>query len=366
MDLGSRRDTYRAIEAYRGRPLIVYATSTRLGVTGRIGGDAVREFIDQIDSIRESTEVDILVHSSGGDALTAWKLMSILRERFDRVYVLVPYMAFSAATLFAMGADEIFLHPHSSLGPIDPQITVRRPDGMHKRFAYEDVSALLHFLSNEVKISKQVHLTAVMEKLFSIVDPVDVGAAKRASELSSSIGERLLLQHMTDIKDQSKARQIAKDLNRSFSSHGDAVSRTRAKELQLPISKRDNKLERLIWDAFLGIESHMLLRDPFDPIKPFLSDEIVLQMPMEVSEDLKSEREQRHEEGPTEDSQGESSGFPGLVRFTLLHAMVESVRVASEIRTEGLLRLIQTPDGQLATRTIAPAPGWRTLNGDET
>jgi ClpP class serine protease len=48
-----------------------------------------------------------MIHSTGGDALAAWKLMSVLRERFQHVSVLVPYMAFSAATIFALGADEI-------------------------------------------------------------------------------------------------------------------------------------------------------------------------------------------------------------------------------------------------------------------
>jgi ClpP class serine protease len=83
--------------------------------------DAVREFIYQIDAIKETKQIDVLLHSTGGDGLTAWKLMSILRERFDALSVLIPFMAFSAATLFALGADEIIMHPHASLDPIDSQ-----------------------------------------------------------------------------------------------------------------------------------------------------------------------------------------------------------------------------------------------------
>lgn len=81
-----------------------------------MASDAAREFIDQINSITESSEVDIMIHSFGGDALAAWKLMSLIRERFEKVHVLVPYMAFSAATLFALGADEIVMHPYASIG----------------------------------------------------------------------------------------------------------------------------------------------------------------------------------------------------------------------------------------------------------
>src|SRR5205823_6082483 len=108
----------------------VYATSTRQGAAGVMSADAVREFVDQIDGVpATATAVDVLLHSTGGDALVAWKLMSILRERFTTVGVMVPYMAFSAATIFALGADEIVMHPHASLGPIDPQITIRLKDG---------------------------------------------------------------------------------------------------------------------------------------------------------------------------------------------------------------------------------------------
>src|SRR2546425_3635521 len=107
MDLVERRKRYQAVEDYRKRPLIVYATSTRANVPSFMAGDTVRELIDQIDALGDTTKVDILVHSSGGDALAAWKLMSIMRERLTHVAVLVPFHAFSAATLFALGADEI-------------------------------------------------------------------------------------------------------------------------------------------------------------------------------------------------------------------------------------------------------------------
>src|SRR5690349_13960491 len=78
MDLAQRRLNYKAIEDYRHCPLLVYATSTRPNVPGQMAADAVREFIDQIDAVPSTaTKIDILVHSTGGDALTAWKLMSI-------------------------------------------------------------------------------------------------------------------------------------------------------------------------------------------------------------------------------------------------------------------------------------------------
>src|ERR1039457_3474763 len=190
MQLKERRARYKLIEECRGRPLIVYATSTRPGIQAMMAGDAIRELIDQIEAVGDATDIDVLVHSTGGDPLAAWKLMSLLRERFAHVGVLVPFMAFSAATLFALGADEIVMHPHASLGPIDPQISISQADGKIRQFAYEDVGAFLRFLGNEVKVTEQAHVSAVVEKLFSVVDPVHVGAEKcfsRSEEHTSEL-----------------------------------------------------------------------------------------------------------------------------------------------------------------------------------
>ncbi len=184
MTLEGRQSTYKAIEDYRERPLIVYVTSTRPNVSARIAGDSVRELIDQIDLIPDNQRVDILLHSSGGDALAAWKLMSILRERFKNVAVLVPFMAFSAATMFALGADEIVMHPHAALGPIDPQITISIPGAPQRQFSYEEVGAFLRFLGEDAGIREQVHVTRISDALFKVVDPLSIGASKRASELS--------------------------------------------------------------------------------------------------------------------------------------------------------------------------------------
>jgi len=272
MEIEERVQRYKAIEDYRKRPLVVYATTTRGNVAGQMANDAVREFIDQNEAITKGDELDILLHSTGGDALTAWKLMSVLRERFNTVEVLVPYMAFSAATIFCLGADRIIMHPHASLGPIDPQITIKLPDGSSRQFSFEDVGAFLRFISEEVKITEQVHLSAIVEKLFSVVDPVIIGGAKRASELSSDVGERLLQMHMKGAEELTRPRTIAEELNKSFFSHGDAVSRSRARELQLKIAENDPNLERLIWEAYLGIEDCMELREPYKPLEYFLAN----------------------------------------------------------------------------------------------
>ena len=369
MDLSKRRQTYQAIEEYRGRPLIVYVTSTREGVDSQLSGDAVREFIDQIDSITESSDVDVMIHSTGGDALAAWKLMSILRERFDKVYVLVPYMAFSAATLFALGADEIVMHPYASLGPIDPQILIFQPNTGLRQFAYEDVGAFLRFLADEVKISEQVHVSAIIDSLFSAVDPVNVGGAKRASELSSSVGERLLLLHMTDPEDKPKAKKIAENLNKSFFSHTDAVSRSRALELDLRIAPEDKQLEKLIWNAYLEIEAYLQLRDPFSFSQEFLkhpdgADALKPIPPLQLPPNSPPEYVQNAWQGILQQAIENLGRQAPEVEFEIVNSLIESIRIASEFRTTGKLRLVWDQNGLVDVNHVITDYGWKEMVGD--
>jgi len=52
-----------------------------------------------------------------------------------------------------------------------------------------------------------------------------------------------------------------------------AIARNRARELDLNIAKDDPELEPLLWDAYLGIESYLDLRRPYQPLETFMADQ---------------------------------------------------------------------------------------------
>ena len=124
MSYDSRLELYKRIETARGRPLIAYITSSRQNASAQMASDVIPQFTKQLIRIpRASQEVDVLIVSNGGDPTVSWRMISLIRERFQKVGVLLPYAAFSAATLLALGADEIVMHPFSNLGPVDPQLS---------------------------------------------------------------------------------------------------------------------------------------------------------------------------------------------------------------------------------------------------
>jgi hypothetical protein len=365
MNIEERISRYKQIEGVRKRPLIVYATSTRFGIRAQMARDAVREFIDQIDAIPTSEQsVDVLIHSTGGDGLTAWKLMSLLRERFKSIGVLVPFEAFSAATIFALGADEIVMHPHASLGPIDPQITTKSPDGKQVQFSYEDLGAFLRFLRQEAALKRPEHITTILEKLFSTIDPVGVGFAQRASELATDVGERLLLTHMTSMDERKKARTIAQNLNKSFFAHGDAVSRSRAIELGLKIAKPDTSIEKLIWEAFVGLEAYMQLRCPFNPLQHFLQDPngrnaLAPIPPLNVPPNTPQQLIQQILQQVAAQALNKTAVE---VDYSLVNAAVESSRSASEFRTKGKITAWRGLNNEVGVSCLDSEACWAKVN----
>ena len=258
MGLEERIGLYRQIEERRGHPLVVYFTSQRTGAPGGMAGDVIPEFIDQMEAIQgDHDQIDILVESSGGDPLVAWRLISLMREKFNKITALIPYSAFSAATLLSLGCDDIVMGKYGNLGPIDPQMRVRKKDGSEHDFAYQDIVSYLDFVNKEAGLTEQAFTESAFKLLCDQVEPSVLGLSRRASALSVTMGEKLLQTHMTQAEDKIQAGSIAKKLNESYFSHGHALSRGEAKEIGLNIVEPNSDIEEFIWGVHQDIEEEL-------------------------------------------------------------------------------------------------------------
>lgn len=234
-------------------------------------------------------------------------------------------------------------------------------------FAYEDVGAFLRFLSNEAKINDPKHVSTVIDRLFSVVDPVHVGAAKRASELASSVGERLLLLHMKGRKSKTQAKVIAENLNKSFFAHGDAVSRTRARQLNLQIAGDDKKLEKLMWDAYLALESYMDLRRPFIALQHYLADPNGLaalkpQAPLVVPSNTPPQIAQQIWNAMGQQAL-QNAAVPAVeVPYRLVNAVMEDTVWASECVTVGKLSATRNANGEVQISAIETESSWKQVD----
>lgn len=267
MSIQERVEIYNQIETHRGRPLLVYVTSKRYGVRAKMASDVLPYMIDQLDTLPPETEkLDFLIVSFGGDPMVAWRIISLMRERVKNVSVLLPHSAYSAATLVALGANEIIMHPNSHLGPVDMQINIAGEDG-ERNFSTEDISEFLSFVRETLGITDQEHLRVLFELTCKEVGSLGVGFTSRSQKLAIDLGEKLLGMHMKDDPDGSKRRALIDSLSRKFQHHSYPVSRKEAIDMDLPVNKeRDETLESLMWKLWLNIEEELKERTPFFPV----------------------------------------------------------------------------------------------------
>jgi hypothetical protein len=141
-----------------GRAVISYSSgwlSGRASPDVSVVGDDIVSFMEVCRDVEER-ELDLVLSSPGGQAQAAEQIVEYLRTQFDYIRCFVPIQAKSAASMIALGCDEIVVGNHSELGPIDPQITLMTPEGPRggpahailrdfrraQRETSEDVSAL--------------------------------------------------------------------------------------------------------------------------------------------------------------------------------------------------------------------------------
>ena len=107
-----QRDTQSRLICYVAGPFAGISREDTLG------------FVDLLHNVTPATDLDLLLHTPGGDIDAAEKCISLVSATVGaaRLRVIVPDYAKSAGTLMAMGADKILMSDTSELGPIDPQI----------------------------------------------------------------------------------------------------------------------------------------------------------------------------------------------------------------------------------------------------
>lgn len=365
MGLDERLNLYSEIENLRGRPLLVYVTSSRRGASGSMASDVIPEFIDQLKELPDDTNgIDLLIESQGGDALVAWRVVSLIRERIDNFTVIIPFNAFSAATLLALGANEIIMGNYGCLGPIDPQINIRKKDGTTQQFAYQDVVSYLDFVKKEVGLTEQDHVEKTFQLLCEQLDPSVLGVAKRASSLSVTMAEKLLQTHMSGLEEEQQAKGIATKLNESYFSHGYAVSKSEAKDIGLKIIDADSELETRIWEIHRDISEEFDVKNVFDPIATFLNDpgaQVYLNSPPPVNFPPQTSPQMAQQIIQNHINQQLQANIPN-VSVVLRYGVVESSRLCSCFEAQHNILLMKTHDLKFIANMANIRTGWVNRN----
>jgi len=258
------------LQSKRNSKIITYIVSTRQGVNFQIADDAVRVIYDHLTvlNIKNGEKLDLFLHSFGGVGVVPWKLVNLIREFTDKFEVLVPYKAYSAATLIALGANKIIMHPMAELGPIDPKVGNEfnpvTPQGQQIGINVEDVASYITFVKDFVGIRHEDELVQALNTLTSNVHPLALGNVHRFYAQSRMMARKLLKLHMTDSKDEHIIEEIAETLTSKLFFHGHPINRKEAESLKLKVEEPNQDIADLVWNLYREYEKEMEIKTPFN------------------------------------------------------------------------------------------------------
>lgn len=271
-----RQEFIQKLQAKReDRLVIAYITSTRPGHEIQIADDVLHLLFDHLEAGKKAAEkgVDLFLHSNGGSGTVPWRVVSLIREYTKSFAVLVPHRAFSAATLIAMGADEIIMHRMGCLGPIDPSVAnIFNPPhpnspGQPAPISVEDVTAYVRLVKDEVGITHEDELVQAFIALTDKIHPLALGNVQRSHNQARMMARKLLGQHMSAEKQEHEIDQIIENLKSKLFYHGHPINRVEAKrDLALKVTVPPDDLEALMWELYVEYEKALMMTEPFHPL----------------------------------------------------------------------------------------------------
>ena len=231
-----------AIEKQIGRKLLVYWTSDR----GSVCDNDVVALYEIFKHIGRSEDIALFIKSNGGDVEASLRLVNLMREYNTRVHALVPLESASAATMIALGADEIQMGPLAHLTAIDSSLVhdMSPIDERNNRRVSVSQDELARIVALWNANSREHHGNPYTD-IFQYIHPLVVGAIDRSSSLSIKICKEILSFH---IKDEAECDRISKLLNSDYPSHSYPITTREAQRIGLKVSSLEPKVNDLLLD----------------------------------------------------------------------------------------------------------------------
>ena len=263
----------REIEAARNSRLICYITGDRENLSTRIAPDVTGVFFRHLELIGTHPLIDVLLYTRGGDVLTPWRLVHLIREYTDRLGVLVPFRAYSSGTLICLGADEVVMGKMGELGPIDPSVVnafnPQDPTNPVARMPVniEDVYSYLALACDKAGICTDEQLGKAFLLLGEHIHPLALGNVHRNYLLIRSLAKKLISLHQQP-PDEASVASIVDSLTEKLYAHNHMIPRREAAaEIHLPVVYPSEQLEKLVWDLYLEYARELVLDEPFNPVE---------------------------------------------------------------------------------------------------
>lgn len=188
---------------------------------------------DMLEEENPDQDIDFVVLSPGGSGEAGFRIGHTFQQWSRRkkisFRVIVPLYAKSAATILALGANQIVMGLQSEIGPIDPQIA--KYDKSRGRLRYIPAMAVFDGLK---LVSEFINQIPEMSRFFEEIVKNErltldeLGILERTRESGKQYGETLLYGNM--IEDEKIAREVVERLSDYYKYHGHPIDAYEAEE----------------------------------------------------------------------------------------------------------------------------------------
>jgi Serine dehydrogenase proteinase len=233
------------------------------GMFDNLGQPTREAFFIARNSLPDEHKIALVIDSPGGDPAAAYRLATFLRDRCGGFVAVVPRWAKSAATLIALGADEIILGDYGELGPLDMQL--RDPQSGQLASALNEYQALYelyefamgafgetmrrlrrrHQLTTTELMPSAIRIALGMTRpLLEDLDTVHYTYISRELRLAQEYAIRLLRHNYAE----DEAREVARLLSEDYYDHGFVIDAEEAARIGLRTVKRPSAEQGTILD----------------------------------------------------------------------------------------------------------------------
>lgn len=272
-------ETARRWEQRENSRLFSLITSGFPRTVEEISRTLVREVRKECKRFEKVETLDVILDSGGGNADAAYQLTTFLKSRSNKLRVFVPDWAKSAATLFCLGADEIWMSETAELGPLDARVQdPRNPQeeplsaleqframDYLKRYSHEMLDAYVSVLLRRaptMRLRDMIHeatpfVTQLMAALYGQIDPLHFGGSYRALDIAVQYGKRLMGRYGYADWREDRITELVEKLTWRYPSHSFVIDQDEAKELGLHVHclerEREANLDEIIDNVYVWV-----------------------------------------------------------------------------------------------------------------
>ena len=167
---------------------------------------------------RKNRTLGCFLSTTGGATEVPWRIVSLLREYCNEFTAIIPFIALSAGTHIALGANQLLMSEISTLGPVDPTtrhaLLPRDKNDQPIPVSVEDLKNCIKFIAQQLKDQGEdlkytpTDMTNIVSKLFDHIEPLAIGAVERAYGLSRLVTRKVLETHLDPSKDKERIDAI--------------------------------------------------------------------------------------------------------------------------------------------------------------